>query len=129
MLISLTTVSSAGRLASTISWCCSNRRRTPKDPGLQVDLRDLVHQGELRGPQSARNPRSHLRRVAVDRLLPADDQVHGFLLIDGLDGFGQDLAGGQRVGAPKAVAQQHRTVGPQSDRPPQTLPPMAGPSK
>ena len=77
------------------------------------DLLDRLDVGDLRKPEFLGRLRGHLGRVAVDRLAPAQDQVHRLLGPDLADGAREDVTGGQGVaGGGPAVRQQDGVVGP-----------------
>jgi hypothetical protein len=76
---------------------------------VEIDLDDAAHVGQQVYPQALGHAGADLGRVAVDRLLAGEDQVHGLLLADLADRRGQRVARGQRVGAgERAVGDQHR---------------------
>ena len=79
------------------------------------NLDQLLQVSHLRDPQLLGTLRSHLSRVAVDRLAAGEHQI---VASDGLDRLGQNVAGRQRItGRGPPVGQQNRSI----DAPVQTL--------
>jgi len=84
---------------------------------LQVQVEDLVHQGELGPPQPGGDAGADLGGVPVYGLLAAEDDGNLFLRVQPEDGFGQDVAGGKGVRtAEHPVGQEHCTVHTQGQR-------------